>query len=192
MSVKQKKRGRPGRDSDRLNRETIVSAAKQWLLQENKKLSIRALANHLEVDPMAIYHYFANKAALLESITVSIMRDVYMPGSGDNWKKEVTQLCGSYLTLLRDHPGLLETLLSMGETVEAPANVFRERFYLAIAPLGLRDEHKKAALDLLVDYLHGFALALQCTANKSNLELSAMEESLALYLRALQREALES
>ena len=192
MSVKQKKRGRPGRDSDGLNCEAIVSGAKQWLLQENKKLSIRALANHLEVDPMAIYHYFANKAALLEAITVSIMQDLYEPGTGDNWKMEITQLCGSYLTLLRDHPGLLETLLSMGEAAEVPADVFSERFYLAITPLELRDEQKKAALDLLVDYLHGFALALQCTAKKSNLELSAIEESLALYLRALQREALES
>ncbi|PLX88976.1 MAG: TetR family transcriptional regulator [Desulfuromonas sp.] len=184
MTVKQKKRGRPSK----LTREAIVLGAKEWMLEQNKKLSIRALASHLEVDPMAIYHYFDNKAALLEAITISIMQGIYTPGNSSSWQMELTKLCHSYLSLLRDHPGLLETLLSMGGEMAGPAEVFRERFDLAIAPLSLEESRKNAALDLLVDYMHGFALALHCAKDKSKLEVSAIERPLALYLSILEVE----
>lgn len=181
-----KKRGRPSRGDNKLTRELIVTAAREWMLRENKRLSIRGLANHLNVDPMAIYHYFDNKAALLEAVTISIMQGIYMPGSHESWQIELEKLCKSYLSLLRDHPGLLETLLSMGAAVPGPAQVFTKRFNLAIAPLALDDDLKKAALDLLVDYLHGFALAIHCTKDKSTVDIRNMERPFALYLRSLE------
>ena len=46
-----KKRGRPSGSDNKLTRGLIVTAAKEWMLQENKGLSIRALANHLDIDP---------------------------------------------------------------------------------------------------------------------------------------------
>lgn len=182
MTVKLKKRGRPSR----LTREAIIVSAQELMLGKNGKLSIRALASQLEVDPMAIYHYFDNKAALLEAISVSIMQGIYMPTNGSNWQTELTKLCHSYLSLLKNHPGLLESFLSMGNESTAPAEVFRVRFDLAIAPLDLDASHKDAALDLLVDYMHGFALSLHCVKDKSALDVSKIERPLALFLRILQ------
>ncbi len=187
MSVKQKKRGRPDREGSRLSCEAIVTGAKELMLRDNKKISIRALANHLDIDPMAIYHYFANKAALLEAITVSIMEDIYQPKVSDNWREEILALCYSYMTLLNDHPGLLETILSMSG-VEAPAEVFRSRFRLAMTVLQLDAEQEETAIHLLVDYLHGFALALNCVADKSALKFSDLERPLNLYFHALEKE----
>lgn len=189
MSVNPKKRGRPSRGGSKLTREAIVTSAREWTLKENRKLSIRALASHLEVDPMAIYHYFANKTALLEAITVSIMQGIYMPDRNGSWQVELKKLCRSYLTLLRDHPGFLETLLSMGEAVEGPAGVFRERFDMTVSTLNMEKRRKMAALDLIVDYLHGFALAMHCAVDKSTLNISAMEEPMELYLSMLQPDA---
>lgn len=186
MSVNPKKRGRPSRGGNKLTREAIVTGAREWMLRENRKLSIRALASHLEVDPMAIYHYFANKTSLLEAITVSIMQGIYMPDRNEDWQIELKQLCRSYLTLLRDHPGLLETLLSMGEAVEGPASVFRDRFEMTLSALDIEKSRKVAALELIVDYLHGFALAIHCAADKSALDISAMEGPMELYLGMLQ------
>ena len=181
-----KKRGRPSGGGNKLTRDLIVTAGREWMLRENKRLSIRGLANHLNVDPMAIYHYFDNKAALLEAITISIMQGIYMPEGHESWQMELEKLCKSYLSLLQDHPGLLETLLSMGGAAPAPAEVFRERFDLAIAPLELDDDLKKAALDLLGDYLHGFALAMHCAKDKSTLDIRDMEKPFALYVRSLE------
>lgn len=185
MTVKGKKRGRPGTGEAKLSRETIVLGAKSLVLRENSKLSIRALARYLEIDAMAIYHYFANKSELLEAMAVSIMQDIYMPVTSIQWKRELTRLCYSYLTLLRDHPGLLETLLSL-EGGDAPAAVFRERFNLAIEHLQVERQKRQDALCLLVDYLHGFALAVHCAKPSTAPEISTVDGPLALFFQTIE------
>lgn len=186
MAVKQKKRGRPTRGDDRLTRDHIVDCAKQRMLQENKGMTIRGLASHLKVDPMAIYHYFDNKAKLLEAITVSIMQEIYLPSGERDWKNELKQLCSSYLTLLSVHPGLLETLLSMEVEIKGPAEVFRDRFDLAVASLELEDKRKEDAMSLLVDYIHGAALAMHCAKAKDAFKVTDIEGPLNMCLSAIE------
>ena len=182
MTVKQKKRGRPTHTRDRLSAETIVLCARILLLEDGKVPSIRKVAGELDVDPMAIYHYFSNKAALLEAVTVSLVEDIYKPtGSGD-WQAELQQLCESYISLLKDHGGLLETLLSV--SAEGPAQVFTERFYTALSPLKLNDRELNSALHLLVDYLHGFALAMHSNKQQT-LNVDCMQGPVQFYIQAL-------
>jgi hypothetical protein len=113
------------------------------------------------------------------------MRDIYQPDHKKNWQTELRKLCQSYLDLLGKYPGLLEILLSMGAAGRGPAEVFEERFSAAIRPLSLEENLKKAALDLLVDYVHGFALAQQYAADDLRPELSEMEKPLDLYFCSL-------
>ena len=160
MPVKEKKRGRPSRSQSQLTAELIVSTARS-LMQENGKVpSIRQLSGVLGVDAMAIYHYFANKTALLEAVTVSLIEAIYEPIEGGEWRYELATLCKSYLELLKAYPGLLETLLTM-ESV-GPAEVFSERLSAALEPLQLSGNEFTQAQDLVVDYIHGVALAMQC------------------------------
>ena len=182
MTVKQKKRGRPVHARDRLSAESIVLCARILLLEDGKVPSIRKVAGELNVDPMAIYHYFSSKAVLLEAVTISLVEDIYKPTGSENWQAELQQLCESYISLLKDHGGLLETLLSM--SAEGPAQVFAERFYIALSPLKLNKDELKDALDLLVDYLHGFALAMHCNTTQT-LDISFMQGPLAFYMKAL-------
>jgi len=179
MTVNSKKRGRPAGTS--LSRDSILEAAQALMFSEQKKLSIRGVAKQLSVDPMAIYHYFSNKSALLQAVTVAVMQQLYQPQPGAAWQDELMALCRSYLVLLRDHPDLLETLLSMGDDVGAPAQVFAARFEQATG-LEAAAEAIQPALDLLVDYLHGFALAQQCNAE---LPVEASEGPLRLYFGLL-------
>lgn len=184
MSVKEKKRGRPKGASSQLSQQAIMDMAKTLMREEGKIPSIRKLASSLNVDAMAIYHYFSNKNALLEAITTSLIEDIYQPKVTDKWKLELNKLCSSYLTLLNNYPGLLETLLSMSSI--SPAEVFVERFNIVIEPLNLDAGSAKKALDLLVDYLHGFALALNCSGNQSTLNIDMVEGPLDLYCIALE------
>ncbi|MGF1761172.1 TetR/AcrR family transcriptional regulator [Photobacterium sagamiensis] len=184
MSVKEKKRGRPKGASGQLSTQAIMDMAKTLTQEEGKIPSIRKLASNLNVDAMAIYHYFSNKNALLEAITTSLIEDIYEPKVSDNWKSELNQLCGSYLTLLNNYPGLLETLLTMNS--KSPAAVFVERFNVVTEPLNLDADSAKKALDLLVDYLHGFALALNCSGNQSTLKVGMFEGPLDMYCIALE------
>lgn len=160
MPVKEKKRGRPSGSQSLLTADLIVSTARS-LMQENGKVpSIRQLSGVLGVDAMAIYHYFVNKAALLEAVTVSLIEAIYEPKDGAEWQDELAKLCKSYLKLLETHPGLLETLLTMESF--GPAEVFSERLSAALQPLQLSEQEFTHAQDLVVDYVHGVALAMQC------------------------------
>ncbi|KEQ16738.1 TetR/AcrR family transcriptional regulator [Endozoicomonas numazuensis] len=187
MMVKEKKRGRPTQVQSNLTGEKIVQCARRLMLEEEKVPSIRRVSGELGVDAMAIYYYFNNKAALLEAVTVSLIEGIYEPTGTNDWQKELTLLCHSYLELLKNHAGLLETMLSMSSP--GPAQVFTERFYTALSPLHLDKKTEKDALDLLADYLHGFALAMHCNNSSSSLSSDQLEGPLQFCIRALSREA---
>lgn len=194
MTVKGKKRGRPSGSECQLSSQIIMDMSKSLMREQGKVPSIRKLARCLNVDAMAIYHYFSNKNALLEAITTSLIEDVYQPKaanlkSRDDWKMELKQLCASYLSLLSHYPGLLETFLSMSTI--SPAEVFAARFNIVIEALNLDAESAKNGLDLLVDYLHGYALALSCNGkdcndSQSTLNMEMIEGPLSLYCVALE------
>jgi len=189
MPVKDKKRGRPKGSSSQLNGQAILDKAKTLMREDGKIPSIRKLALSLDVDAMAIYHYFSNKNALLEAITTSLVEDIYQPkkelsNKSESWKSELNKLCASYLTLLNDYPGLLETLLTMSSV--GPAEVFVERFNVVVEPLNLNADSAKNGLDLLADYLHGFALALNCSDSQSALDITMLEGPLNMYCIALE------
>ncbi|MGF1690855.1 TetR/AcrR family transcriptional regulator [Photobacterium kagoshimensis] len=184
MSVNEKKRGRPSGKGNQLDQALIIEQAKGLMQVEGKIPSIRKLAAALNVDAMAIYHYFKNKDALLEAITVSLVADIYQPQPNAQWQVELERLCHSYLGLLAQYTGLLETLLSMKST--GPAQVFTERFNLIVGPLALPESTQEDALGLLVDYLHGFAMAMKCSDGALTIDMC--QGAVALYCRGITSE----
>lgn len=154
------------------------------MMEEDGKIpSIRKLAVALNVDAMAIYHYFKNKDALLEAITVSLINGLYTPQPNGGWQDELRSLCHSYLQLLRQYPDLLETLLST--KLEGPVNLFTQYFVQIVAPLKLDDAETHNALSLLVDYLHGFALAMKCNQQQQQLTIDMSSGPIDFYCQAL-------
>ncbi len=188
MSVNDKKRGRPSGKGSQLSQAVIIAQAKSLMQAEGKTPSIRKLASALNVDAMAIYHYFKNKDALLEAITVSLITEVYEPDGQQDWQSELEQLSHSYLVLLGQYSGLLETLLTMKSA--GPAQVFIERFNFVVAPLCLQEATRIDALGLLVDYLHGFAFAMKCS--NGTLTIDMCKGALGLYCRGIANERVES
>lgn len=186
MTVKPNKRGRPSADKPTLSVERILGQAKIVMQEDGKVPSIRKLALSLGVDAMAIYYYFDSKAVLLESLTVSLVEEIYDPLEEIefcNWRAELQCLCQSYLELLQQYSGLLETLLSMQSV--GPAQVFIERFDRVIEPLKLQGADKESAIALLADYLHGYALALNCQKGEQ-LTLDFLQGPLDLYCLGLE------
>ena len=160
MKVNERKRGRPPKKKDGLDKALIVQKAKFLMAEKQGIPSIRALASELSVDAMAIYHYFKNKNELLEVITTSLILDMYEPKSDKDWQYELLKLCKSYLKTLDKYDGLLNVLLTMES--DSPAEAFTNRFQQIITPLSLKEKERSAFLDLLVDYLHGFSVAKSC------------------------------
>ncbi len=182
MPVKERKRGRPSHSQSQLTAERIVTCARRLMKNGGRIPSIRQVSSKLGVDAMAIYHYFSSKSALLEAVTLSLIEDIYQPTAEGTWKEELSLLCRSYLELLRNHPGLLETLLSM--TSFGPAQLFSERLAVALAPLDLNRPDFEQVRDLLVDYVHGVALAMQC--NPGAIPIDSIDGPLTLIYNSLE------
>lgn len=161
-----KTRGRPKKGTGQISQELIIEAAKTLTVASKKIPTIRALAKSLEVDPMAIYHYFQSKQALLEALASSILESVYQPNPSKSWQRELSKLAVSYVEVLRRHPGLLETMLS--NPMAGPVTIFADRFNSAIGDLALDRPTQRDALYLFVDYLHGFAYSANCLGEHSN------------------------
>ncbi|MCW8346918.1 TetR/AcrR family transcriptional regulator [Vibrio sp. ZSDZ65] len=183
MTVKPKKRGRPSKSGSGLSQKMIVDAAKALMQQQGSVPSIRKLAAELGVDAMAIYYYFSNKEELLEAVAISLVEGIYQPAGLAPWQEELTELGWSYLTLLSDYPGLLETLLKMRSN--GPAEVFTTRFEQVISDIGLVDETQRHAVNLFADYLHGFAFSMQFTTIEHEEKKAIYDGSISLYLHAL-------
>ncbi|QQX80997.1 TetR/AcrR family transcriptional regulator [Shewanella sp. KX20019] len=184
MAVNEKKRGRPAGKLSQLSAESILETAKCLMMNSGKVPSVRSLATQLNVDPMSIYHYFKNKNALLEALTTSLVEEIYQPQESLNWQGELKCLCVSYIELLRDYNGLLQTMLSM--TSHGPAQVFTERYKTIIALLGLHEKVEKDGLDLLADYLHGFVFSISCCHDASLIKTEMMDGPLSLICSSLE------
>ncbi len=184
MAVNEKKRGRPVGKLSQLCAESILETAKCLMKRDGKVPSIRSLATQLNVDPMAIYYYFKNKNALLEALTTSLVAEIYQPQEGSNWQDELKRLCVSYIQLLREYNGLLQTMLSMSS--HGPAQVFTERYQTIIAPLALHKKVEKDGLDLLADYLHGFAFSTSCCHDANLIKTEMMNGPLELICSSLE------
>ncbi len=186
-----RKRGRPRKDGPILNKTAILDAAMRLLDRAGAAFSIRELARTLGVDSMAIYTYFDGRGALEEAIVIREMQDAlvpYDPRAG--WSENARNLLLSYAELLAKRPTLHAAVLRLGSRAEGPASLFRKRFITALSPLGLNNIELELALELAVDYVHGFALSNQL-ADHGQAPLSRLEDVIAFYLRLIDRMTLD-
>lgn len=183
MKKPEAKRGRPSKEKNNLNAELIINEAKCMMADSGKVPSMRAISKELNVDPMALYYYFNNKNVLMEGVASSLMSEIYVPNGKLDWKQELKELSKSYLAILQKYDGLLTTLLSMSSN--SPSDVFISRFGLIVGLLKLTNDQEKAFLDLLVDYLHGFSVALACDST-GELTIDYVDNSLEFLFKGVQ------
>jgi len=179
---KLKKRGRPYNKERHLSEELIIYMAKTLMREQGAIPSIRGIARALDVDAMAIYHYFENKNCLLNAILTSLMDGLYFPQKQLHWQQSLLLLSESYLNLLNNYIGLLETLIAMPSN--GPMTVFAEHFSKIITPLNLPPEQQNTALLLLLNFLHGQALSLHLDPLEKTVK-SDLSEVLTLYYKVI-------
>lgn len=99
-------------DRSTLSRERVISAALTLVDREGiDALSMRRLGAELGVDPMAVYHYIPNKAALLDCLVDAIMTELGVPPKREDtqtWDEWVIAMFNAYRKVLRAHPNALQ------------------------------------------------------------------------------------
>jgi AcrR family transcriptional regulator len=121
-------------------------------------LTIRSLAEHLGVKPMALYHHVANKSEIIDGIVDLVFSEIELPAVGGSWRTEMERRARSAREVLRRHPwaiGLLQSRTSPGPGTlrhhDAVLGTLRQAGFSV--PM---TAHAFAAID---SYLYGFALA---------------------------------
>ncbi len=156
-----RRRGRPTANSQVLDLDRIVQVAFAEMESGAGDFSMRGIAAALGVDPMALYHHVPGKRALIEAVVERAFMGLdRLPSrlaalrGGD---EKLFALALAYLRCVAPIPKLTQHL------ARGPQSLVHRRFNALFAlargtPFqeGSRDS---IARDLLVDYLHGVALA---------------------------------
>jgi TetR/AcrR family tetracycline transcriptional repressor len=98
----------------RLSRERIVEAALEVVEREGlDALSMRRLAQELDVWPMSVYRYFRDKDELLDAVVDGAAEDVVLPAAGSgSWKEQIRALLHQARGALGRDPAGMRTLFT--------------------------------------------------------------------------------
>ena len=120
-------------------------------------LSMRKLGQQLGVEAMALYHHFANKDDLVDSMVDLVFGEIELPTSGGDWRTAMRQRAIAVRDALLRHRwtiGLMESRRRPG-----PANLRHHDAVIGSLRAGGFDIAMAAhAYSLLDSYIYGFAL----------------------------------
>jgi AcrR family transcriptional regulator len=150
--------GDSGEGRVRLTRERVLHGALSVADAGGlASLTIRSLARELDVKPMTVYHYVANKDEILDALVDIVFAEIDLPVPGRDWRPEMARRAESARAALRRHRwaiGLLESRHTPG-----PANLRHHDAVLAtLLAAGFSSELTAHAYALLDSYVYGFAL----------------------------------
>src|SRR3954447_25420440 len=136
-----------------LSRERIVDAARGLIGREGlSALSMRRLAQELDVWPMAVYHWFRDKDELLDAVAANTAGSVELPSAGEPWRERLRSLLhGAHAAMARDPAGIARAFL----TPEALR--LSEAGLAILLDAGLAKREAASAWRALWSYTYGFA-----------------------------------
>ena len=121
-------------------------------------LTIRALAEHLGVQPMALYYHVANKQEILDGILDLVFAEIELPTPGGEWRSELTRRAQSARSALRRHPWAIVILQS--GTAPGVATLRHHNAVIGtFRAAGFSVTMTAHAYALLDSYVYGFALS---------------------------------
>jgi AcrR family transcriptional regulator len=168
--------GRPARPA--LAREAILAAALELLEEVGLEgVTMRALARRLRVDPMAPYHYFPDRDALLrEAASLAYARIDLRQVQRGGWRRRLAALATAYLAHLATAGELTRYLAARGDAAREPTRIVAAQFAGATRALALSPRRRRAAHDAFVDLVHGFGLGVPRTGLSPSLRARLREE----------------
>ena len=141
-----------------LTRERVLQAAVRRADEGGiESLSMRKLGQELGVEAMALYHHFANKDDLVDSMVDLVFGEIELPPTGGDWRTAMRQRAIAVRDVLQRHRwaiGLMESRRRPG-----PANLRHHDAVIGSLRAGGYDIAMAAhAYSLLDSYIYGFAL----------------------------------
>lgn len=128
-----KKRDKSRASRDTLSRSRVLAEALVVLNRDGPEaLTIRRLAEHLGVSPMALYNHVRNKQDLLQGLAKELLEGAKFSSDDPDWRERIKSCFRELRRICLVHPGITRLL----ETVDvAPSSSFGP-MELTLAALG--------------------------------------------------------
>jgi AcrR family transcriptional regulator len=141
----------------RLSTERVLSGALALADEIGiEDLTIRRLAEALDVKPMTIYHHVANKEAIIDGMIDLVFAEIELPDPELPWKEAIRRRCVSARAALARHRWAAPYMES--RTTPGPALLSHHDAMLGCLRQAMSIEMTAHAYALLDSYVYGFAL----------------------------------
>ncbi len=137
-------------------------------------LTIRRLADALDVKPMTIYHHVANKEAIIDGMVDLVFAEIELPDPNLPWKEAARHRCASARVVLARHRWAAPYMES--RTSPGHATLTHHDAMLGCLRRGMSIEMTAHAYAVLDAFVFGFALqeaTLPATGGAEMAELAA-------------------
>lgn len=134
--------------------ETLVDAV---LAVGFEKLTIEAVAGHLDVAHSALYHHVKDRDALVQLAMDHLMRRQMWPSAGPDWRRYLDENGRVVWAMLEAHPGLsleLTAQTARGAAIEARMQSMNAHLEM----LGFTPENANLAVDFVIDLAFDVAI----------------------------------
>lgn len=149
-----------------LDVDEIIEAAVELIEQEGEGgLSMRRLGASLGVDPMAVYHHVGNREQLIALALEHVLAGVPPIAGTGPWRPQVRSWARHYRATVIAHRSLTYEALRSPSAITEVAVSATDTVVEAIRRSGATKRRASEYADLLVDYIHGHALAVTAAAD---------------------------
>lgn len=149
--------GRPGKSAKAVTKEKIHQAAFRLVKQGGlDALTFRALANQLDVTPMAITHHVGTRKQLLSALIAVAFADICAPVEGANAREKLQFLLNRYCGHATKNAPLIAAMLTDSSLIGEELSRFTDQIRQELEAF-VDMETVTPVLNLIIDYTHGFA-----------------------------------
>ena len=169
---------RRAKPRQRLSRERVLGAAIAHADAGGlEALTMRQLAEMLQVAPMALYRHIANKDDLVDAMIDVVFSEIGLPSGGADWRTAMRERAMSLRDLLAHHRwaiGLMESRRRPG-----PANLRHHDAVIGkLRAAGFDTALVAHAYSLLDSYIYGFAMTKMNLPFDTSAEVAAVAQDM--------------
>jgi AcrR family transcriptional regulator len=145
------------RQNTNLSRETIAAAALEIADKEGfDAVSMRRIAQELNVGTMSLYYYVKTKDDLIAVMDDALLGEALLPKVPKGWQQAMMEIAKHTHALFLRHPWALSSMLSAPPGLNAMRHM--EQCLEALAETHMTNSEKLALLATVDDFVFGHAL----------------------------------
>jgi AcrR family transcriptional regulator len=157
-----------------LSREKIAAAALAIADAEGfEAVSMRRVAQELEVGTMSLYYYVKTKDDLIAVMDDALMAEALLPSLPKGWRRAITEIATRTHSVFLRHPWALVSMLSAPPGLNAMRHM--EQCLEALAETSMTAKKKLTLLAMVDDFVFGHALREAASDATVDLEFASAQ-----------------